>query len=99
MQCIDSDIPEITTTKEHTALLPEVSVKVYTTSVEPNGKASPGLAVCSTVKEPELSVAVGSVQVTVTSLEPTTASTTMSEGQPETSGANSSGIAGYIWVT
>ena len=69
---------------------------MYITFVTPKGKALPETAVCVVVTAPELSVATGSVQMTVTSLEPTTASTTMSEGQPVITGANSSGMAGGV---
>ena len=53
------------------ALLPDPSVKVYVTAVVPTGKKVPGAWVLD-VREttPELSVAVGSVQVTVVPVTP-----------------------------
>lgn len=78
---------------EHKALFPDVSVNVYTTLVDPKGKVSPGKALWVAVTEPELSVATGSVQVTVIMLDPTTASMLMSDGHPMIRGATSSGTA------
>lgn len=47
-------------------LFPVVSVALYRTSVNPSLKSEPraGPLVCDTVADPELSVAVGSVQFT-----------------------------------
>ena len=51
------------TTNEQVALLPDASVNVMDTGVEPIGKASPGLRVLDLDSwVPELSVAVGRVQ-------------------------------------
>ena len=52
-------------TKLQVAVFPAASVDVYVTVVVPTGKESPGLWVDVSVCVPELSVAVGAVQVTV----------------------------------
>ena len=53
------------------ALLPEPSVKVYVTAVVPTGKKVPGAWVLDEAGvAPELSVAVGSVHVTVVPVTP-----------------------------
>ena len=90
------NVPETITVNEHRALFPEVSVKVYTTLVDPKGNVSPGKALWVVVTEPELSMASGSVQVTVTLLEPNIVSTTRSDGHPVITGAYSSGMANML---
>ena len=52
-------------TKVHVAVFPAVSVDVYVTVVVPTGKESPGSWVDVSICVPELSAAVGVVQVTV----------------------------------
>ena len=61
------NIPSVMITlKTHVALLPDPSVNVYVTSVVPTRKKFPGACVLDDKEtNPELSVAVGSVQVTV----------------------------------
>ena len=64
------------------ALLPDPSVKVYVTAVVPTGKNAPGawvLEVSETI--PELSVAVGSVHVTVVPPTPVATVSVMSPMQ------------------
>ena len=59
------------TLKVQSALLPDPSVKVYVTCVVPTLKKSPGARVLDVkLTMPELSVAVGSVQVTVAPATP-----------------------------
>ena len=59
------------TLKVQVALLPDPSVKVYVTSVVPTSKKFPGAWVLPVrVTTPELSVAVGSVQLTVVPVSP-----------------------------
>ena len=67
------------TLKDLVALLPDPSVKVYVTGVVPTLKKVPGWWVLSVrVTTPELSVAVGSVQLTVVPVLPDGTVTTMS---------------------
>ena len=69
------------TLNEHIALLPASSTHVYVINVEPTSNLSPGALVPVQVGVmPELSVAVGSVQVTVRE-SPSVACTVMSSGQ------------------
>ena len=69
-----NNIPEVsltTTLKLVVALLPDPSVKVYVTVVVPTLKKVPGWWVLPVrVTTPELSVAVGSVQLTVVPVLP-----------------------------
>lgn len=58
------------TLKEQDAEFPEASEKVYTTVVTPIGKTSPGACDAVRATDPESSVAVGSGQVTLTSVIP-----------------------------
>ena len=61
----NENLPWTMTLNDVDAMLPDPSLKVYVTVVLPTGKNCPGkcdLAV--NVTEPELSVAVGSVQIT-----------------------------------
>ena len=73
------------------ALLPDPSVKVYVTWVVPTLKKVPGACVLP-VKEttPELSVAVGSVHVTVAPVTPVLTVSVMSPIQAMTGGVVSS---------
>ena len=65
------DVSVTTTLKLVVALLPDPSVKVYVTVVVPTLKKVPGEWVLPVrVTTPELSVAVGSVQVTVVPVLP-----------------------------
>ena len=73
--------------KEQVAVFPAVSVKVYVTVVEPIRKKDPGLPVRATVGScPSLSVAVGSVQVTVAPFTLDSLAMTMLSGQPAMTG-------------
>ena len=75
-------IPEVSMTmtlKVLVALLPDPSVKVYVTGVVPTLKKVPGEWVLPVrVTTPELSVAVGSLQLTVVPVLPDATVTTMS---------------------
>ena len=54
------------TLNEHVAVLPDTSVAVYVTTVDPSAKILPGLFVLVSVTGPaQLSVRVGAVQLTV----------------------------------
>lgn len=75
------------TLKEHVAIFPDGSLNVYSTSVDPKGKPSPGFADRVELTDPESSVADGSVQTTEMSLDPTTASTSISDGHPTITGS------------
>ena len=61
--------------------LPEPSVAVYVTLVLPMGKASPESMLDDRVTEPELSEAVGSVQVTIAVATPVSVVTAWDGGQ------------------
>ena len=63
--------------------LPELSVAVYVTLVLPMGKSAPESTSEDSVTEPELSEAVGSVQVTVAVATPLSVVTAWDGGQPE----------------
>ena len=77
-----------------------MSENVYTTLEEPTGKESPGTLVAVTVTDPELSVAVGSIQVTLTSVTPSGAVSATSAGQSVMTGASTSGMAKWssLWT-
>ena len=62
--------------------LPEPSVAVYVTLVLPMGKASPESMLDDRVTEPELSEAVGGVQVTIAVATPVSVVTAWDGGQP-----------------
>ena len=67
---------------KHAAWLPDASVKIYDTCVFPSGKLSPGWWVLVTLGSiPELSVAVGSSQVTARDEIPNGTSYIMESGQ------------------
>ena len=62
--------------------LPEPSVAVYVTLVLPMGKASPESMLDDRVTEPELSEAVGGVQVTIAVATPVSVVTAWDGGHP-----------------
>ncbi len=80
------------TLKTQLALLPDPSLKVYVTSVLPTVKKFPGEWVLPVkVTMPELSVAVGSVHVTVVPATPLLTVVVMSLMQVTTGGTESTG--------
>ena len=80
------------TTNAQVALLPDGSVKVYDTVVDPMGKAAPEVWVLVLVGwAPELSVAVGEFQVAMAVVAPWAAVTETPVGQLA--------IEGAVWST
>ena len=70
------------TLKEHVSVFPVGSVDVYVTVVVPMGKVLPGVWDGDSVWLPELSVAVGSVQVTFAVAAPGSVDPNWSPGHP-----------------
>ncbi len=71
---------------EHVLALPEASVAVYVTVVVPTGNCAPELKLEVTVALPQLSVAVGAVQVAATDVEQAGIERVISVGQFEKTG-------------
>jgi hypothetical protein len=74
------------TLKEHVVILPNPSVAVYVTAVVPIAKILPGACVEVRGELPQLSVAVGGVQLAV-ARQNSFAGTTIFAGQPAMTGA------------
>ena len=83
---ISSSLPVIVNT--HCAEFPAESVKVYVTGVEPTGKLAPGWwVVDSDSTPPELSIAVGGIQVATADVVPHGIERNCVSGQPLIMGA------------
>jgi hypothetical protein len=78
------------TSKVQVDTFPDSSVAVYTTVVVPMGKVSPGSCDDTRVTNPQLSVAIGAVQVATASHSSSATSSISATGQPEITGSTSS---------
>ena len=85
-------IPFTVMSKVQLSVFPEPSVDVKVTEVVPIGKLSPGLSIVVSVWLPELSVAVGSVQVTLAVAIPASVFTVWLDGHPVITGFSTSNI-------
>ncbi len=84
---VGNSVSSTVMSNSHVVTLPAASIAVYVTVVVPTGKKSPELCE-DVIVTPQLSVSVGTVQLTIAPQSPASLDTVMSCGQSEITGAS-----------